>query len=172
MNKYRVYCTVHGWQEVISDTVPTVCPVDGLAELKPDSQVVLKLDVKTNDDNTSTELPLADYKTLRYNEIDAKSIELISGGFVYAGKTFSLSQNAQINLLALEVDKNNMSYPIKWNTKDDADKYDIVDATDATNFHLTSLNAVKTILDGGTDLKDQIRAATDKAQVDAVIDNR
>lgn len=172
MNKYRVYCTVHGWQEVISDTLPSVCPVDGLAELKPDSQVVLKLDIKTNDNNISTELPLSDYKTLRYNEIDVKSIALISEGFVYAGKTFSLSQNAQINLLALEVDKNNMSYPIKWNTKNDDDKYDITDATDATNFHLTSLNAVKTILDSGTDLKDQIRAAIDKEEVDAVVDNR
>jgi hypothetical protein len=171
MDKYKAYCTVHGWQEVISQGEPTVCPVDNQPELKPNSATILQLGVRVND-GTATELSLDNYKTLRYNEIDAKSGQLIDAGFTYAGKTFSLSQNAQINLLALEVDKNSMQYPIEWNTIDDADKYYIVDATDATNFHLTSLNVVKTILDSGTALKDQIRAAVDKAQVDAVIDNR
>lgn len=171
MNKYKTYCTVHYWQEVISSSEPTVCPVDGVANLLAGSSVIIQENVCCND-GTPTELNLSDYKTLRYNEIDKKTGELISGGFVYGTKTFSLSQNAQINISALNQTRDELTYPINYNTIDDTDKYDVVDAVDMHNMYLTALNTKKGYLDSGTVLKDQIRAATDKAQVDAVIDNR
>ena len=65
MDKYKAYCTVHGWQEVISQGEPTVCPVDNQPELKPNSATILQLGVKVND-GTATELSLDNYKTLRW----------------------------------------------------------------------------------------------------------
>lgn len=171
MNKYKVYCETDGWVEVIASSEPTVCPIDGSHTLRAGSCAVIKEDIKVND-GSYTELTLADYKTLRYNEVDAKTGELITQGFTYATMQFSLSSNAQINLLGLELDKAILTYPIEWNNIDDTDKYMIVDATDATNFHIASLTAKKTHLDSGSALKQSIRDCTTEAEVDAIVDNR
>lgn len=115
---------------------------------------------------------LDEYKQKKYYQIDTKTEELIQQGFVYATKTFSLSELAQINLLGLKMNKDVITYPLTWATIDDSDSYDIADATDAENFHLASLNTKMGHLNSGNALKAQVIAATDKAGVDAVTDNR
>ena len=117
-------------------------------------------------------MSLEELKLYRYNEIDNRTGELIATGFIYATKTFSLSLNAQINISALNQSRDELTYPINYNTIDDSDIYNVTDATDLHNMYLTALNTKKGHLDAGTALKDQIRAAADKPAVDAVIDNR
>ena len=115
---------------------------------------------------------LEEYKDAKNKSIDAKTYSVIGQGFTYAGKQFSLSEYAQINLITIELDKNILLYPIIWNTIDDKDTYDIQDATDVTNFHLTALNVIKSTRDSGTNLKKLVNASTTKAEVDLIIDNR
>jgi hypothetical protein len=172
MDKYRVYCETHGWQEIVASVEPTICPVDGVAELRAGSEVVIERDIKENIDNVSTELSLDNYKLLKYNAIDRRTGELISQGFAYANKQFSLSQNAQINISALNQTRNELTYPINYNTIDDLDIYDVVDATDMNNMYMTALVVKKGHLDSGTALKNQVRAATTSIEIDSVIDNR
>jgi hypothetical protein len=174
MDKYRVYCETHGWQQVIASAEPTVCPTDSVAELRAGSATIIEKDIKENIDGIATELSLDDYKLLKHNAIDRRTGELISLGFPYASKQFSLSAGAQTNILALDNTKDDpaLQYPIKYNTKDDTDTYDIIDATDLHNMYLTALATKKGHLDSGTALKDQVRAAVDEAGVDSVIDNR
>jgi hypothetical protein len=174
MNKYKVYCEIDGWIEVISNAEPTVCPIDGGHTLRAGSAVIIETDIKENPNGIATELPLADYKNLKHNAIDRRTGELIEGGYVYSTKTFSFSPNAQINIVALFATKDNpaLIYPIKYNTIDDLDTYDIANAADLEGMYLTALGTKKAHLDSGTVFKDAVRAAVDEAGVDAVIDNR
>jgi hypothetical protein len=119
-------------------------------------------------------LTLSEYKDLRYDEIDSKTEEKILLGFAYAGKVFSMSANAQTNILALDNTRDDpaMSYPITYNTLDDLDSYNVVDSTDLHNMYLTALGTKKAWVDSGTQLKDAVRAAIDEQAVQAIIDNR
>jgi len=119
--------------------------------------------------------PLWLYKQLKEEDIDRRTGELISEGYEFppaSGKIFSLSQSAQINILALDNTRTELTYPVNYNTKDNLDTYAIPDATTLHNMYLTALSVKKAHLDSGTALKDLVRAATDKAGVDAVVDNR
>lgn len=114
----------------------------------------------------------AQYKEYRYAEIDSRSGELISEGFVYGGKTFSLSSNAQLNLTGADSARADLTYPVTWNNIDDTDTLDVADATDMHNMYLQALGTKKAHLDSGTALKEQIRNAVDRAAMEAVVDNR
>ena len=63
-------------------------------------------------------MSLEELKTYRYSEIDNRTGELIGQGFTYATKTFSLSLNAQINISALNQSRDELTYPINYNTID------------------------------------------------------
>jgi len=117
---------------------------------------------------------LKEVKAQKSNAIDAKTDELVSLGYTYKSKQFSLSPNAQTNILALFVTKDSPAivYPIEYNTLDDADNYFVTDAADLEAMYLTALGTKKARIDSGTALKDQVRAATTIAQVEAIIDNR
>lgn len=117
-------------------------------------------------------LSLPEYKREKNLDIDLRSALLIEDGFTYQGKTFSLSTNAQINISALNQTRNDLTYPVTYNTIDDTDTYDVVDAADMNAMYMTALATKKAVLDGGTSLKTQVRQATTKEEVDAVIDNR
>jgi hypothetical protein len=173
MDKYKIYCSVDGWVEVIASANPTKCPIDNAHSVTLDSAVIIEQDVCCND-GTLKELTLDEVKQLRYKEIDLRTEELISQGFSYNSLVFSLSQNAQINILALHETRNDpaLTYPIEYSTLDDSAHYDVVDADDLHNMYLTALATKKSWVDSGTTLKDSIRAATDEQSVNAIIDNR
>lgn len=110
----------------------------------------------------------------RCNEIDAKSGDLIvNNGHAYNAKTFSLKQTAQINILGIDSRKDMVGLlPLTMNTMDNTDTEVLSTVSDVDDFFLSALVAKKGILDSGTALKDQIRAAITEAEVDLVVDNR
>jgi hypothetical protein len=154
MHKYKIYCSIDGWVEVIASSLPTQCPIDNAHSVTLESAVIIEEDVCCND-GTLTDVTLNDYKDLRYTE-------------------FSLSPNAQTNILALDNTRDDpaLSYPITYNTIDDLDTYNVIDSTDLHNMYLTALATKKGWVDSGTNLKTSIRDAATKADVDAIIDNR
>jgi hypothetical protein len=119
-------------------------------------------------------IDLNTYKDFRFEEIDVRTEEKIKLGFSYAGKIFSMSANAQTNILALDNTRDDpaMSYPVGYSTLDDSEHYDVVDATDLHNMYLTALATKKAWVDSGTVLKDAVRAAIDENAVSLIIDNR
>jgi len=171
MNKYKIYCETDGWVEVVASSLPTQCPINGGHAVK--SVSIIEENISVND-GTLTDLTLDDYKRLRYFEIDIRTGELISQGFTYQGKMFSLSANAQTNILALDNtrDDSALSYPITYNTIDDLDSYNVVDSTDLHNMYLTALVTKKGHVDSGTTLKNNIRIAINESEVDLIVDNR
>ncbi len=119
-------------------------------------------------------LTLEEYKSVRYNEIDSRTGELITQGFTYQNLVFSLSQNAQINILGLDNTKDDpaLTYPIEYSTIDDSDHYYVQNATDLHYMYLTALATKKSYVDSGTLLKDAVRDAIDDDAVLLIIDNR
>lgn len=174
MDKYRIYNETKGqFEEVISDQLPMVCPENPGDIMRAGSQTIIEANVLYND-GTTKQLTLSNYKALRFNEIDRRTVELIHLGYSFGGKQFPLSANAQTNILALQVTKDDpaLVYPIEYNTIDDLESYSIPNAATVHGMYLTALATKKASLDSGTALKDQIRAAVNEAEVNAVIDNR
>ncbi len=119
-------------------------------------------------------IPLQETKN---GEIDQRTSDLIAEGFQFpptTGLVFSLSAEAQTNLLGLESARLDpaFTYPVNWNSIDDEAVYAIPDADTAHSFYLTALGTIRAWKDSGTALKDQVRAATTPAEVAAVVDNR
>lgn len=116
-------------------------------------------------------VPLAAYKDIRHEEIDARTEELITDtGFVFDSKTFSLSGNAQRNFDRQLDEEPKYSFPIDISTKDN-DTYSLA-VNDNANFWIAMKDGVNTHLDSGRVLKKSIFDAVDKAAVDAIEDTR
>jgi len=117
---------------------------------------------------------LDSYKGQKLQEINNNTDDLIKVGYTYAGLTFSLSEKAQTNILALYSTKDDpvLPYPLVFNTIDDLNSFEAIDATTIANMYYSALATVKGRIDSGTVFKDQIRNATTVAEVDAIQDNR
>ena len=143
-----------------------------------------------SDDNDVSERVIDPAETLaalkheRYMEIDGKTTALIASGFSFAGKVFSLSEQAQKNMLGVLTAVVNakasgtlpqfeaMFFPLTFNTLDDLSVHEVATAADFENFYNTAMGTVRAHLDGGTGLKNAVRAAADAAAVNAVVDER
>lgn len=121
---------------------------------------------------------LAALKAIRFSEIDARTVELISAGFVYNGHRLSLSARAQsywngLGNLASNGLLQPADFPLVVNGLDDNDPpYSITDANDAIAVFATAAATVKGFLASGTALKSQIRAAVTPEECLAVVDTR
>lgn len=117
---------------------------------------------------------LAERKTEKCAEIKVRTRELAAQGFVFAGKTFPLDDEAVDRIVGTQPGRSNagFTYPLRWNTIDDSDVFEIVDADTLHAFYLTALGTYRSHVDSGTALKDQVRAAVTIAAVDGVVDSR
>jgi hypothetical protein len=171
MNKYKIYCQTDGWVEVIASAEPTQCPIDNAHTVITGSAAVVKTGIDSFD-GVATELTLDEYKQIKFKEIDRRTAELIAEGFTYNSKVFSLSNNAQINLLGVDIKRNDGILPLTFNTIDDLDDITFTTAADVDSFFMVALATKKTHLESGNSLKVSIRNATTEAEVDAVVDTR
>jgi hypothetical protein len=118
---------------------------------------------------------LATTKQARYVAIDEKTVELIETGWAWNGRVFSASNNSQRYWLGLKAAVELLQpsdYPLSINTLDDSETYGVVDQAELLYMFGTLFGTVKARLGAGTSLKNQIRAATTKAEVDAIVDTR
>ena len=139
-------------------------------KISGDDVVEMSLGEKEDVDNAD----LITYKATKFSDIDRRTDELISQGFVFNQMQFSLSGPAQARMMGINQirDDSAVIYPIRWNNIDDTDYYDIPNAETFRNFYLAGVGAYRSFVDSGTELKNSVRAATTPAEVDAVIDSR
>lgn len=114
---------------------------------------------------------LDDFKRLKYEAIDEKTVSLIRQGFDYTSKKFSMSEVAQINWLGMKQNKTLFIYPLQVTTKNN-DVITLASEAEVESFVQSALMFKLTILKGGSDLKKLVHDATTVEQVDAVVDNR
>jgi len=114
-------------------------------------------------------MTLEELKNIRYVEIDQRTGELIALGFLFDGHTFSMSTSAQINWSNFP-NLPDQLFPLP--VMDITETLYMLDLANKTNFYLSALNYKNTQLQSGSILKGQIKACTDDACVNAIIDNR
>jgi len=125
-------------------------------------------------DTCVTEHLLDGAQARRYAEIDARTNELIAQGFVFGGKLFSLSDDAQVNIIGLDLSRDDqmMTYPINYGAKDSGDYLALPDSATVHGLYLTALGTKRAHLDSGRTLKTAVFEATTIAAVNAVVDSR
>jgi hypothetical protein len=72
---------------------------------------------------------------------------------------FSLSAAAQLKLAGLYQLRSTITYPVRINTIDDRDFYDILSEGVLSSIYFESLRIVQYCIDLGTKIKDKIRGA-------------
>jgi len=128
------------------------------------------IDNKTAMDNWITEnvlIPKA--KLEKYSEIDNNTGYLIDKGFTFAGLTFSLSQNAQINwsnILQLP----GGIFPLPVMSKDE--QVYSLSLENRMNFYLSAVNGKNVPLQSGSVLKTQVKALNDLNEIINFVDTR
>jgi hypothetical protein len=118
----------------------------------------------------TSSMSLADLKAYRYKEVDYKTGALISVGFTYDSKQFSLSLPAQANWHAIKDNTSEFTFPLTVSTMDNSG-YDLAEAN-VIAFWQAGRDALKGHIDTGRALKKQIFDAADIAAVNAIVDNR
>lgn len=138
------------------------------SELSAEEQATLDV-IVTNHDGA-----LLKAKRDKYYEIDKKTTELIGNGFSFDDTLFSLSQEAQMRMVGITQVREmpQVTYPIKWNSKKDDSVYDVANSSNLLGMFLTGLGTYRAHVDSGTALKNLVRAATTKAEVEAIVDPR
>ena len=121
-------------------------------------------------------LTLEQVKEAKKNVIDLKTSELISEGFQYEGKIFSLSTNAQNNWNALDTAVSTgklveANFPIDVSTLAGDELYELAWLS-FNGFIIAGLNTVMGRLASGNALKKLVNAAATVEEVDAIVDNR
>jgi hypothetical protein len=116
-------------------------------------------------------------KQTKVAAIDQRTKALIDEGFEFppsSGQIFSLSTSAQVVLLALEAARGDplFAYPVVYNTKDESAVIKLDDSDGVHAFFVTAIGACRGHLDSGTAIKNEVRAASSVAEVNAIVDPR
>ena len=117
-------------------------------------------------------------KERRLRDIDIRTSELIAtGSFEYpeaSGFMFSMTTTAQFNTLVMYTRRNdgNFTYPVVRSIKNNKSSISLSDVSAVEAFYAASEIAVRSVLDNGNILKEQVNDATTMEQVNAVVDNR
>lgn len=115
---------------------------------------------------------LVENKTKRIDEIDTQTEILIGQGFDYEGSKYSLSPAAQRNQNWYYAAQAEIAFPIEFFKMDNSASIVFANSGLMRPFILAAKERIRSLVDGGTALKSAVVAATSKAELDAVIDNR
>lgn len=111
-------------------------------------------------------------KDNRKKEIDEKTSDIISAGFLFRGIIFSGSVQSQNRIMGAYLAKDMVTYPIRWFSKDDMSYLDITDSEMLIEFFATGFGALKSKIDIGSALKLSINNANSIEEVNAIVDER
>ena len=178
--KYRVWdIDDNVWDYGWSVTAPTVAPSNPTHAIdSARTTVVEEVDTETLISNyVPNTFTLEEMKKCKCDSIDVRTKQLIADGFEFppeSGQYFSLSIPAQINFTNLDRLRDDpiLTYPISVNTRDDDGVFEITDSATMRSFFLSGMGVAKGAPDSGTALKNQVRACTTKAEVEAIVDPR
>lgn len=111
------------------------------------------------------------YKLFKQDQIDARTQQLIAAGFPFEGNTFSLSANAQMNWVALNSARADLTYPVSVSTKDNRE-VSFANATRLHTFCMTALAVGQGHYNSGRALKLSVNGCATIEAVDTINDER
>jgi len=130
----------------------------------PESFLPIRTDYTKQLDRTN----IAEYQQYLCDKLDARTQETISEGFVFDGITFSLSQNAQINISNIP-NIPEQAFPFAYLGKED--EYYELSLANKMNFYFTALDAVKSVRIANGALKLQVKELTTTEELDLFKEN-
>lgn len=104
--------------------------------------------------------------------IDARTRDLVLGGYSHNGRVFSSSQTAQRNLEVLDRNRNDLTYPFDMSTRDNTDVYAIADADEMHEMAQKVLSAIVGHYQQGNALKKLVINASTWEEIEAIVDPR
>ena len=112
-------------------------------------------------------------KTQRYNEIDTKTVSMITSGLTHDSSNFSLSSNAQFNWNSIKVrsEAAELTFPYTVSTSDNSE-HEFADKAALDLFIDDVFSTVEGHLATGRALKVSIGAASSMTAIKAITDNR
>jgi hypothetical protein len=116
-----------------------------------------------------------EYKEAKQDAIDRRTAELIGAGFTFDGHLFSLSPQAQQNIVGLvkPIELGWITFPHSMSTTESASpEYLVADATTFNLLYQTALGTIKAHMDSGRALKKSVASCLTVGDVDAVEDTR
>lgn len=154
---------------------PDMSPVEGVPTKywKLTGDVLSVMDQAEKDAVDDALLPA--YKQAKMDQIDTRTGELILEGFEYpvsSGVVFSLSPESQCSLNSANSNRDDLTYPIEWDSRDNLSTIVLADAPELHDFAVAGTNTVVKHRKSGHVLKQSVIAAVDAAGVDAVVDSR
>jgi hypothetical protein len=108
-------------------------------------------------------LNIPEYQQYLCNELDNRTQATIASGFVFDNITFSLSQNAQINISNIP-NIPEQAFPFAYLGKED--EYYELSFANKMNFYFTALDAVKSVRISNGALKLQVKELTTTEELD------
>jgi hypothetical protein len=139
---------------------------------KIDDDKLVEMDQAEKDVVDTERLP--SLKVAKDEAIDKRTGELIAKGFDYDDHHFSMSSNAQATLsaVAMEARMNDLTYPAKVSTADESVEYEIGDQPALRALYRAFNTRLRNRLQSGRTIKKEVRDATTKAELDAIVDPR
>jgi hypothetical protein len=114
----------------------------------------------------------------RIAEVDAKTDEMVAGGFPFddgnGSQVYSLGLPAQSRMEGVYQLKDNVAFtwPLEWSSKDDTYVVSFANAVEFEAFHLTAAGYLRSYIQSAYPVRAAIMAAASVAEVDAVVDPR
>jgi len=144
---------------------------DGLVVVEDDLNVYGESFIDESGVDLTVEIhELIKYKNIRYDQIDFRTRELITDGFVFDFKSFSLSNSAQMNWNKYKDQEAKFTWPVAICSLED-ETYNLAQV-DLDNFWVAQKDQIEAHLGTGRSLKSSIFNAVNRAGIDAVVDNR
>ena len=115
------------------------------------------------------------YKEEKQAAIDKRTAELIGAGFTFGGHRFSLSPQAQQNIVGLvkPIELGWVTFPHSMSTVESASpEYLVADAATFNLLYQTAVGTIKVHMDSGRTLKKYVANCSTLAEVDAIEDTR
>ncbi|MDP6423259.1 MAG: hypothetical protein QGG14_00835 [Planctomycetota bacterium] len=117
---------------------------------------------------------LPGWKQLRLQGVDARTDEILALGFGFEGARFSLSVRAQSRMEGVWQlkDAPEFTWPLQWSSIDDLYVANFDSAAEFELFFLTAVGTLRAVIQSAYPVRAAIVAASDRAALDAIEDDR
>lgn len=115
---------------------------------------------------------LATEKRKRVYAVDMKTRRLIAQGFEWKGRRFSLSHEAQNNLMMMTTMRDRAYFPLAFSTLDDSEVVNIHSTQELWQFVETATDRISSLLQQGRLLKRRILDAQTPLELNTILDDR
>jgi len=115
-------------------------------------------------------LNLQEYVDYAVALVEERTLNRIRQGFWHNGLMFSMTANAQSDIIGLNSTRDILTYPLAYSTIGGLEVYQVLDAAELNSMFLTALGTKQYHVDMGSVVIQSIRDAVNEVEIKAIID--